>query len=327
MKRMMKLPGILFFAISCFTLSAQESITTKEYINIYADFAVDEMKRTGIPASITLGQAILESGSGNSRLAVKGNNHFGIKCHSDWNGTKIYENDDADNECFRKYKSAYESFKDHSEFLMTHSRYAFLFNLDPTDYKAWAKGLKKAGYATNPKYDQILTGLIERHELFKYDSESIAGTDDTFILADGTVRNFVQPGFTDNWVINPWDRERFENNGRELIIARQGDNMLSLAQEFDMKRWQLSKYNDMEETDTITPEQLVYLEPKRNKAKKGIDKHEIQEGETVWNISQKYGIKEKKLRKKNGLSESEEPQPGDVLLLRESVDGGFLGIF
>ncbi|MDA3819984.1 MAG: glucosaminidase domain-containing protein [Candidatus Delongbacteria bacterium] len=321
------IPITCSFLLCCLTLSAQESITTEEYLNTYAEFAVDEMKRTGIPASITLGQAILESGSGNSRLAVKGKNHFGIKCHADWNGAKIYEDDDADNECFRKYEFIYESFKDHSEFLMKHSRYAFLFDLDPTDYKAWARGLKKAGYATNPKYADILIGLIERHKLYLYDSESIADTDNTFILADGTVHNYVQPGFTNNWVINPWDRERLENNGREVIIARQRDNMLALAQELGMMRWQLYKYNDMDETDTITPGQLVYLEPKRNNAEKGIEKHEVQEGETVWEISQKYGIKEKKLRKKNGLSQSEEPQPGDVLLLRESADGGFLGLF
>lgn len=327
MKRMMKLPVILFFVISCLTLSAQENITTKKYINMYADFAVDEMKRTGIPASITLGQAILESGTGNSRLTAKGNNHFGIKCHSDWNGAKIYEDDDANHECFRKYKSAYESFKDHSEFLMKHNRYAFLFDLKPTDYKAWAKGLKKAGYATNPKYDQILIGLIEKHELYVYDSESIADTDNTFLLADGTIHNRVQPGFTNNWVINPWARERMENNGREVIIARQGDNLLALAQELGIKQWQLCKYNDMDETDSLTAGQLVYLEPKRNNAEKGIEKHEVQEGETVWEISQKYGIKEKKLRKKNGLSQSEEPQPGNVLLLRESGDDGFLGLF
>ncbi|MGC9332351.1 MAG: glucosaminidase domain-containing protein [Bacteroidales bacterium] len=327
MKRMIKLPGILFFVISCLSLSAQESITTKEYINMYADFAVDEMKRTGIPASITLGQAILESGSGNSKLAVKGNNHFGIKCHSDWNGAKIYEDDDANQECFRKYKSAYQSFKDHSDFLLKHNRYTFLFDLPPTNYKDWAKGLVKAGYATNPKYDQILIGLIERYELYVYDSESIADTDNTFTLADGTTHNRVQPGFTNNWVINPWDRERMENNGREVIIARQGDNMLALAQELGIKQWQLYKYNDMDETDSITAGQFVYLEPKRNNAEKGIEKHEVQEGETVWEISQKYGIKEKKLRKKNGLSQSEEPQSGDVLLLRESVDGRLLGLF
>lgn len=319
---------VIIFVFGCTTLTAQNTYTTKEYIDKYAEWAVDEMKRTGIPASITLGQAILESGSGNSRLTVEGNNHFGIKCHSDWKGEKFYEDDDAEQECFRKYKSAYESFKDHSEFLRQHNRYAFLFDLDPTDYKGWAKGLQKAGYATNPKYADILIGLIERHQLYIYDSETLSDTDDTGILAEGSLREQVQPGFTDNWVINPYDRDIHENNGREMIVARKGDNITALAQELDMKRWQLYKYNDMEKGDSIMAGQFVYLQPKRNKAEAGMEEHVVQQGETVWEISQKYGIKEKKLRKNNNLSDSEESTAGDTLYLRENPDkSGFLGLF
>ena len=309
-------------------LTAQEEMSTKDYIETYSDWAVDEMKRAGIPASITLAQGILESRSGNSRLATKANNHFGIKCHSDWKGKKIYHDDDADQECFRKYKNAYESFKDHSAFLQKYNRYAFLFDLDPTNYEDWAKGLQKAGYATNPKYAEILIGLIERHKLYVYDQGVSTEMGDTHVLADGSIRNRVQPGFTDNWVIDPYNREIIENNGRKLIVARGGDNIISLAQEFEMMPWQFYKYNDMAKSDSIQAGQLVYLQPKRNKADQGFDKHKVEKGETIWNISQQYGVKENKLRRKNDLAKNEEVQAGDVIYLRTNADGSsFLGLF
>ncbi|MFP4662845.1 MAG: glucosaminidase domain-containing protein [Bacteroidales bacterium] len=320
---------VFFLLISCvFSLKAQETLTTEMYIDEYADWAVDEMKRTGIPASITLAQGILESGSGNSQLAVEAKNHFGIKCHSDWIGEKIYHDDDADQECFRKYKNAYESFKDHSEFLMKYSRYAFLFDLEPTDYVGWARGLKKAGYATNPKYADILIGLIERHNLQEYDKGVKPQTDKLHVLADGTVRNRVQPGFSDNWVIDPYDREIIENNGRQLIVARRGDNITALAQEFDMAAWQLYQYNDMNKSDDISAGQFVYLEPKRNRADRGFEKHVVEEDESLWEVSQRYGVKEKKLRRRNGLGKNDRVKPGDEIYLRTDENGNtFLGLF
>src|SRR5690606_39129704 len=149
-------------------VSPQRTLNTEEYIRIYSSLAVEEMERSGVPASITLAQGILESGNGNSRLAREGNNHFGIKCGSGWNGRKTYKDDDHRNECFRAYPSVKASFRDHSEFLKR-PRYAFLFDLKPTDYKGWAHGLKKAGYATNPRYPQLLINLIERYELYYFD--------------------------------------------------------------------------------------------------------------------------------------------------------------
>jgi flagellum-specific peptidoglycan hydrolase FlgJ len=143
--------------------------TTEQYIQQYKDVAIAEMKRSRIPASITLAQGILESGNGNSRLATEANNHFGIKCKKEWTGRTLYEDDDAPQECFRAYPTAEDSYRDHSDFLMKSSRYAFLFDLTPTDYKGWAEGLKKAGYATNPNYPQLLINFIEKHNLQQYD--------------------------------------------------------------------------------------------------------------------------------------------------------------
>jgi len=317
---------LLIFSLVATYLSAQESYTTEHYIKTYADWAIEEMERTGVPASITLGQGILESGSGNSRLAREANNHFGIKCHSDWTGEKIYHDDDASQECFRKYKSAYESFKDHSAFLKKYSRYAFLFDLETTDYKGWAKGLKKAGYATNPQYADILIGLIERYELYLFDEP---GDTDTDLLVADVLRQHVTPGFTDDWTINPFNREMLSNNGRPLILARGGDNVTSLAQEFDMMPWQIYKYNDMDkQTDSIIAGQIVYLKPKRNKADKGYETHIVKAGETLWTISQDYGVKLDKLRKRNDLDKDAMVNPGDTIYLREPADGkSFLWIF
>lgn len=313
---MKKIVFVLAFLLS-FSFVFSQQMTTQEYIDTYADWAVDEMIRTGIPASITLSQGILESGSGNSRLAVKGNNHFGIKCHKDWDGDKIYEDDDAEQECFRKYDSAYDSFKDHSEFLKKHSRYHFLFELDRHDYKAWAKGLRQAGYATNPKYPDLLIGLIERYELYNYDQRDGSNAN---LVNNENIRKAVEPGFSSNWVIDPFNREILENNNRILILARSGDNVRSIAQEFDMMPWQIYKYNDMDKkTDEIKPGQIVYLKPKRSKAAKGYDTHVVKEGETLWSISQDYGIKIRKLRRKNNMEKGQEVTVGQTLNLRKRV--------
>ena len=144
-------------------------INTEDYVKFYSNIAMDEMIQFGIPASITLAQGILESGAGKGRLAVQANNHFGIKCH-DWNGKKIYHDDDEEQECFRKYDNPEYSYRDHSLFLTNRGRYSFLFDLKKDDYKQWAKGLKKAGYATDPKYPQKLIDLIQRYQLYKYDN-------------------------------------------------------------------------------------------------------------------------------------------------------------
>ena len=165
----------LVLAAVCFIASADSA--QEKYIAKYADIAVAEMQRTGVPASITLAQGLLESGAGLSTLATKGNNHFGIKCHNDWTGKRMYHDDDRKGECFRVYKSAEDSFRDHSDFLRYYDRYKSLFDLDPKDYRAWAKGLKKAGYATDPAYAAKLVKTIE-----DYEDDSAAAEDENEML-------------------------------------------------------------------------------------------------------------------------------------------------
>ena len=161
----------MFLALTL-TANAQR-MTTEEYIAQYKDVAIKKMREYKIPASITLAQGILESGSGNSRLARKANNHFGIKCHKEWHGKKFYMDDDEKHECFRKYPKAADSYRDHSKFLTQRGRYTFLFQYDITDYKKWAYGLKKAGYATNPKYPRLLIKIIEKYHLDQCDKEEL----------------------------------------------------------------------------------------------------------------------------------------------------------
>lgn len=168
MKNMLRLSILIVFCTTSVILLAQ-SKSRSQYIEEYHELAIKEMNRVGIPASITLAQGMLESGNGNSTLARKSNNHFGIKCHNDWKGKRVYHDDDRKGECFRKYKTVYQSYIDHSDFLTGKQRYASLFELKTTDYKGWAKGLKKAGYATDPKYAHRLIEIIEENNLDRFD--------------------------------------------------------------------------------------------------------------------------------------------------------------
>ena len=251
-----------------------QSLTRKEYISMYSQDAVFQMHKYKIPASITMAQGILESNNGNSRLAVKGNNHFGIKCH-DWTGKKMYEDDDKKNECFRKYNSALESFEDHSKFLKKYNRYAFLFDYKITDYKSWAKGLSKAGYATNKKYADILIKLIEENKLHELDQKSKPIN----FTASSSRSVYLHP------------------NNIRYVIAIEDDSYLNIAKEFDMRLWQLYKYNDTDSYYELTKNEKVFIQPKRNKAKAKV--HLANEGDSFRSISQLYGVKLKKLQKRN----------------------------
>lgn len=290
-------------------------ISKEEYIALYQDIAIEEMNSFGIPASITLAQGILESGSGNSRLATKAKNHFGIKCHKGWKGKTFHMDDDSENECFRKYDDPYVSYKDHSEFLSTRDRYAFLFDLDITDYKGWAKGLKKAGYATNPKYPQLLIKIIEDHELYKLDK--LYNTD----LAH---RYKPRIGSKEEDNINHDDfepinlgaanRKMYINNGVKFIYARQGDDYFKIAQDFDIYTYQIRTYNDMKKKDVIKEGQIIYLEAKKNKGSSKF--HTVQPGETLWGISQINAVKLKKICKYNELSKKATVYPDQKIILR-----------
>ena len=307
----------LIFSLTCSLpfAEAQNDATLQmqqDYIKKYKDIAIQEMAGFKIPASITLAQGILETGSGKSRLAREGNNHFGIKCHEGWEGNFIKMDDDAPNECFRKYKNAIESFKDHSFFLSQRPRYASLFDLEITDYKGWANGLKKAGYATNPKYADLLIKIIEDHQLYKLDKETTSKNDlnkHQDEIPKNKNRKYEAFGVSKN------DRKVFTNNGKKFIFARNGDNFGKIAADFNIYTYQIWKYNDLNKKDRIQEGQMIYLEKKRNKAIKPY--HVAEAGETMHSISQLYGLKLSRLYKNNRMKKGTEPRLGQVLWLQE----------
>ncbi len=274
------------------------------YIKKYKGVAIREMKKHGIPASITLAQGILESGSGKSYLAREANNHFGIKCHEDWKGSRVYHDDDTKNECFRSYKNPDESFRDHSEFLTTRSRYAFLFDESPTDYKAWAKGLKKAGYATNKKYPQLLIDLIEKYQLHKYDLKGYNESDEMDTTA-------VEPEF----VVNPF-QVNLSKNLVKYIEVKEGDTYESIAAQAEVRLHKLLEYNDLAFDSKIQPGDKVYLQPKKRRATVENEYYTVQQGETMYSISQQFGIKLRYLYKWNDMPVGTQPFMGQVLKLR-----------
>ncbi len=301
-----KLFGLLMLLAGFSAAGTGESVTIT-YIEKYRDVAIREMKKFGVPASITLAQGILESGSGQSYLATKANNHFGIKCHLDWNGKRVYQDDDEKNECFRAYKDPDESFRDHSLFLKNRSRYASLFKEDPTDYKAWAYGLKKAGYATNRKYPALLIDLIERYELHQYDLKGFKvdveemTENEPEIPASKELKSY-QVNVSKNYV--------------EYVTAKEGDSFESISQQVDVSVRRLKKYNELDEDVELKEGQRVYLQPKRKKAYRDFERHTVKEGETLHSISQRYGVKMKYLRRLNNLNEGTELIPGEELKLR-----------
>lgn len=296
----------------------------KEYIEKYKYLAVSEMKRTGIPASITLAQGMIESDFGHSTLAREANNHFGIKCHDDWTGPVIRHHDDRRNECFRKYSRPEDSFYDHSDFLKSGSRYRSLFELRQTDYKAWAKGLKKSGYATNPDYANMLIRKIEENNLNSFDTGFITDKKEEIhpvreknvnvsSVADNNDAILPDPG---TMIITARVPRILENNRIQYIIVKEGETKEALEQEFQLLNWELPKYNELDNDFVPGAGQLLYLQPKRDKAEPGKEVHTVIGGDTMYYISQKYGVKIRKLYEYNRMSEGEEPFPGSKIWLR-----------
>ena len=309
--------GLIFLLLILVSTSVrgQTNRTTIEYIKKYKDIAIRSMKRYKIPASITLAQAILESGSGKGRLARRANNHFGIKCHKDWKGRTFHMNDDARHECFRKYRNPEASFADHSKFLTTKGRYSFLFKYPITDYKKWAYGLKRAGYATNPRYPQLLIGIIERYKLYRYDKtikkhwwQSARKSKITYSEPDP--EQFVTAGKNRN------GRPFYLNNGKKLIVVQSGDTFKKIAHDFEMSVHRLLRFNEVKRSFVIHPGDLLYLQKKARKAEKPYFYHVVKQGETLWEISQLYGIRLKVLRRRNNLPRVYQPAVGTRLKLR-----------
>lgn len=297
--------SVLSFSIS-WAQPSERRVSRQDYIAMWKDEAIRQMNLHGIPASITLAQGILESADGNSELAKYANNHFGIKCHG-WTGKTMYKDDDKQNECFRSYFSAAESFEDHSKFLTSRGRYASLFELTTTDYKGWARGLKKAGYATNPKYANLLIGLIEKHQLSQYDKLNTVPNE---VVREIPIARTIRKGQNKHVLTQ-------HQNKIKYIVVHEGDTFWRIAKEFDMGLWQLYKYNDLNKRDILQSGDIIYLQPKRNK---GTEKyHKVKTGETMRQISQRYGIKLKALYKKNNLKYGSEPVVGSTLSLRKRV--------
>jgi LysM repeat protein len=307
---------ILFLLLAGWvSLNAQPptgKITAADYVDLYNKLAVKEMRRSGVPASITLAQGMLESNNGNSRLAVNGNNHFGIKCHKGWEGGTLHQDDDHPNECFRKYDSVFDSYADHSNFLRSRDRYAFLFGLKTTDYKEWAHGLKRAGYATDPQYAHRLIKLIEDHRLYRFDEdinpEDVRTYEDLPAAKRGKVDNFVIDMYRSHVVKY--------NNGVGYVEVKNGDTFNSISQEFDLRDWEIYAYNDLNQNADIGENWFLYIEAKRNKANLKHQVHVVKQGETLHYISQKYGVKLKRLLKYNDFSKSEVLKEGVHVKLR-----------
>lgn len=292
------------------TAFAQEKITAEQYINTYKSLAIVEMQRTGIPASITLAQGLMESGNGNSSLAKEANNHFGIKCKKDWTGRTIHVDDDAPQECFRAYDRAEDSYRDHSDFLTGNARYAFLFKLEPDDYKGWAYGLKSAGYATNPRYPEMIIETIEKYSLYQYDN---GNKRQPGVLADkGEKKVRCEPRKRRDNELNP--QNLMALNGLSVYEIQPGDDLQRVADKNQMMRWQILKYNDLCRNEPLIPGNILYLKPKMRKAKE--EYHIVQAGEGMYYISQLHGIKLKRLYKLNLMVKWQEPKPGEKLYLR-----------
>jgi LysM repeat protein len=299
--------------------------SVKDYVTSYKDLAVTEMNRTGIPASITLAQGIIESDCGHSSLAREANNHFGIKCHDNWTGPTVRHNDNRRNECFRKYRKPEESFYDHSDFLKSGSRYSFLFNNNPTDYKAWAHGLKKAGYATNPDYANMLIRTIEGNNLWYFDRgyNSISLPPRTSLAVINTqskdsIRKSVPMPIGNAPVLARIPRV-LENNRIQYIIVKDGDTREKLEEEFQLLKWELPRYNELNSDFHLVPGQILYLQPKRDRAEPGKEYYNCVEGDNMYLISQKFGIKLKKLLEMNRMADSTELKEGKKIWLRSTV--------
>jgi LysM repeat protein len=298
---------------------------------MWKEEAIYQMASHGVPASITLAQGILESRDGNSRLAKEGNNHFGIKCHSDWEGKRIYEDDETRNECFRQYKNARESFDDHSLFLKK-PRYASLFELKPDDYKGWAKGLRECGYATNPDYAKLLIRIIEENNLTQYDETGMSyaksntvparneTTPESSVLSINRTsrksRTAVDKEVRSEITISNNHEVKVSDNNIKYVVVKEGETKESIAKDIDLNVWILNKFNDFSADTQLQPGDIVYLQPKRNKA--NVADYTVQSGDTWFSISQKFGMKLKQLRKINAASGTGDPTPGASLKLKKA---------
>jgi LysM repeat protein len=319
---MMRAFVFLLLMITGFTAAAQgDRQAVTDYINAYKEIAISEMQRTGVPAAIKLGQGILESGAGRSDLVQRSNNHFGIKCKSSWTGERVYHDDDESQECFRKYPSGKDSYIDHSNFLRQNPRYGFLFDLDPTNYREWAYGLKKAGYATENRYAEAVIKCIENYELQQY--SLIALGKQPPAISGEAAADVTPPAATDAdaaapdapLVVQPTYPEGiFTINGAKVLFAAKGTALLAIANEQEIPLDHLIDFNDLQGSDVLEKSQLVFLERKRKQGEKPF--HIVQEGESLYDIAQSQGLRISALCGYNQLERNQWPAPGERLYLQ-----------
>lgn len=319
----------------------------RNYIEQYKELAISKMYEFKIPASITIAQGIFESACGTSRLAKEGNNHFGIKCHKEWTGDTIKVDDDALQECFRKYTNVEESFDDHSNFLISRPRYSNLFTLEIMDYKAWAKGLKSAGYATNPNYAERLISLIERFNIAKLDTiyqerlgsgwfekPNLAITDENKeepktemnLLKDKDGVVFI-PDLSQYKKVNyPFsNRPTYENNKVLFVKAQNGDTYAKIARDVQAEESVIRYYNDVPKGRVLVVGEIVYIEKKARNCSKY--SHTLEEGETLHYISQKYGIRISEIMKANKLTEKSVVKVNSIIKLGKRKNQFFNNLF
>lgn len=291
-----------------------------DYIDKYSDIAIKEMKRTGVPASITLAQGILESNAGQSVLATKGNNHFGIKCHNDWKGKTMKMDDNAPKECFRVYPNAEASFRDHSDFLRSRDRYKTLFELKQTDYKGWARGLKKAGYATDPGYADKLITLIEDYELYRFDKGVKVSVKPPLEIEEPKVVQLEpRPGMKyQESVTFSTARKVYSQNGVPFVYSEAGETYASIAASNGLFLKELLKFNDHEQELALEPGTMVYLARKKAQGPVGVNKYVVEkDGETLRDIAQRFGIRYAALQKLNIVLYGKTLEEGDTVILRK----------
>ena len=323
----MKNHALLLLALAALFTAADKD-PKQTYIDSYSEIAVSEMFRSGIPASITLAQGIVESAAGQSELAVKGNNHFGIKCHKDWKGRTMLRDDDAKGECFRVYKTAEQSFRDHSDFLRFRDRYKFLFSYDITDYKSWAYGLKKAGYATDPGYPDKLIKIIEDYKLWRFDTkamtvegEEVAPTPASPLALEEVSR--LDPDTSDEEFTFSLRRPVYVKNGVPFVYSVEGESYASIAESYKLSTREILRYNDLGEDGSLLPGTMVYIQPKKTKAARGLDKYIVDdEAVSLRDICQRFAVKLSAVRRMNGFPADYVPSEGDTVLLRRASKKG-----
>jgi LysM repeat protein len=328
MKKLALLLSLIGFISSYSFAQDEPRLTAEEYIAQFKEAAIADMKKTGVPASITMAQGMFESDYGNSSLAKVAKNHFGVKCHKDWGGDTYYMDDDAPNECFRKYTSVEESYDDHSNFLRTRDRYKFLFDLPIDDYKGWAKGLKQAGYATNPVYADKLIEIIERYNLQVLDQ---GGT--PLPIADNKEENHKEKKKEvvneDNKPIKVKITPRVKVlnglatiNNIPFVYVEKSDSYLKIAKQYNLELWQILEYNEAEKNDILHIGDIVFVKPKKGRAE--VETYTVREGETMYDIAQAYGVRQKKLYQMNNIVPGTALTPGQELKMRKIVICGIV---